>query len=81
MNVYRNKFDFFFKIATDFICLFVVIFFTDRHSPALALPSTTKRGFFCDDQTIRYPYKSDTVTYIQLRWSAWLIPGVTVSIF
>jgi len=39
----------------------------------------TPRGFFCDDVTIRYPYRTDTVTLKMLMLFVFFIPLVVVS--
>ncbi|GLG98014.1 Putative phosphatidate phosphatase [Gryllus bimaculatus] len=38
-----------------------------------------KGGFFCDDDTIRYPYKSSTISIGQLYAVAVLLPVITMS--
>jgi len=38
------------------------------------------RGFFCDDETIRYRYKSDTVTLSMLLITVFVVIPITVSI-
>ncbi|KAM8887388.1 phospholipid phosphatase 1-like [Spinachia spinachia] len=47
-------------IALDFICLILVglpfLILTPQHNPF-------KRGFFCDDESIQYPLKEDTISY------------------
>ena len=40
----------------------------------------TRRGFFCDDPSIRYPYKDDTVTGWMLVSGSFLLPLVIVRI-
>lgn len=35
---------------------------------------TTQRGFFCDDETLMYPYKENTVTPQMLHWLSFYIP-------
>jgi len=37
------------------------------------------RGFFCDDETIRYPYKSNTVTATMLLIVIFVVVPITVS--
>ncbi|KHJ96787.1 hypothetical protein OESDEN_03243 [Oesophagostomum dentatum] len=42
------------------------------------LTGTFHRGFFCDDQSIQYVYRSDTVTPTELFLYAFLVIAVTI---
>ncbi|XP_051846741.1 phospholipid phosphatase 1 isoform X2 [Antechinus flavipes] len=47
-------------VALDMVCLFLAglpfAILTSRHSPF-------QRGVFCNDESIKYPYKEDTISY------------------
>jgi len=38
-----------------------------------------QRGFFCDDDSIRYPYKSNTIPWWAVGVVGLLVPAITVS--
>ena len=40
-----------------------------------------QRGFFCDDESIKYPYKKDTVPWWAVGLVGILVPVITVSCF
>jgi len=39
-----------------------------------------RRGFFCDDETIRYPFRSDTVSFTMLLTAFFVVVPLTVSV-
>lgn len=41
---------------------------------SLLWAGTTQRGFFCDDDTLMYPYKENTVTSNMLHWLTLYLP-------
>lgn len=51
-NKHKSKF-FFFLLSTVGLPFFIL---TPQHNPF-------KRGFFCNDESIRYPLKEDTISY------------------
>ncbi|XP_067003182.2 putative phosphatidate phosphatase [Anabrus simplex] len=59
------------KVIMDFICLFVVAF------PILLFYFFGKpyeRGFFCDDESLRHPFKSSTITSAMLYVIGMFLP-------
>jgi len=62
-----------FVAVVDSICVFVIAL------PVIllyVLGEPTQRGFFCDDETIRYPYKPSTVPTIILIIVCTLVPFI-----
>lgn len=58
------------QVVLDVLSLFLVCL------PYLILQTSVKpyrRGFFCNDNSIRYPYKEDTVTYMDLTVASFLV--------
>ncbi|VDP89422.1 unnamed protein product [Echinostoma caproni] len=65
------------KVTTDLlvaILLHVSYFF-------VKLAGHPTRGFFCDDYSIRYPYKPDTVSSLAVVLYGYLIPLLTVNFY
>ncbi|KAA0200386.1 lipid phosphate phosphohydrolase 3 isoform X1 [Fasciolopsis buskii] len=62
------------KIITDLLVAILL------HVSALLIPLAGRptRGFFCDDYTIRYPYKPDTVSTVGVGLYGYLIPLLLV---
>lgn len=60
-------------------CLFLVISFIISMLMNGGFSPLTKRGFFCSDTTIRYPIKSDTVSFKVLLAVAFVIPSIVIA--
>jgi len=59
----------FFLFSVGFVVLFLEVF---------GLP--TRRGFYCDDDSIKYPYRGNTVSEVLIVLGAILFPVFVVSI-
>uniref|UniRef100_A0A3B5LZK7 Phosphatidic acid phosphatase type 2/haloperoxidase domain-containing protein n=1 Tax=Xiphophorus couchianus TaxID=32473 RepID=A0A3B5LZK7_9TELE len=70
-------------VIFDVVCLVLVglpfFILTPRHSPF-------KRGFFCNDESIRFPYKEDTISYqlllgVMIPFTLILLCGEFLSVY
>ncbi|TPP62084.1 Lipid phosphate phosphohydrolase 2 [Fasciola gigantica] len=64
------------KVTTDLLVAILL------HLAAflISLRGSPTRGFFCDDYTIRYPYKPDTVSTVGVALYGYLIPLLLIII-
>lgn len=59
-------------------CLLTVILVLLAHNFPKLYKRSTKRGFFCDDESLKYPYHEDTVTADLLLFLALYVPSLLV---
>jgi len=68
-------------LGLNFFNILILIFFIDLAVPLLIfelLGEPNKRGFYCDDESIRYPYRTSTVSRQLLIVIGLLIPTCLV---
>lgn len=68
------------KCIPSITTIILVIFFIASLLLNGDVKPLTKRGFFCDDSSIKYPYKVDTIGIKTLMFIALIVPGVVIKL-